>query len=248
MAVTIDVAVEGRAIKVTVLGAADASPEVSRRSPYGSGAVRLSAQVDVPGVLVAYDYEAPLDVELQYTVEGASSAKIVMPSNGLDWWVSLATPTLTRSVWVESFPALTRPLGHALVQPQRAKNPVPVIQRRRGATGTLTLLSLTLEEGSAIRNLIENSPLLMFIGPPSHGFGQGIYLLARDYDEVRAFADARQPERRFVIDVQEVDRPPVVIEQAPINSWQDWADSGRTWGDWRDTDYLHVLTDTGMTA
>jgi len=247
-AVVATVDLQGRYVEVNVDRTGLTLAALRRVTPWGERDVRMAVLVDTVDTLVGYDYEVPLDVNVRYRAvwdDGSStlSAVVVMPASGQDWWVALGYPGISRPILIESFPALTSPLGHSLVQPLSARNPIPVIQARRGVQGTLTLLSLTLDEASALRTLIRQSPLFMLTGPADRGFEHGLYLLAQDYVEERAFRLAQRPERRWKITVQEVDRPPLDVPPPEQNTWQDWVVEGTTLGGWRDRTNLDLLTE-----
>jgi len=124
---------------------------------------------------------------------------------------------------------------------------IPVVAARRGATGTLTLITLDLDAARGMISLIEAAPLLMLNGPPSHGFGQGQYLLVQDFDEQRWTRLATEPARLFVLQVQEVDRPPLDVAVPKQNTWAEWlADPEGTYAGWRARTHLDVLTEEGV--
>jgi len=246
--VTATAKVPQRAIEVNISKAAGETPgQIVRSTVYGERDARVAWLLQTDLSWVAYDYEAPLDVAVTYRIGAVWSGSATLPSDGKDWWISLGAPGLTRPITVHSFPTLTRKLGHSLVQPLTRRNPIPVVAARRGATGTLTLITLDLDAARGMISLIEAAPLLMLNGPPSHGFGQGQYLLVQDFDEQRWTRLATEPARLFVLQVQEVDRPPLDVAVPKQNTWAEWlADPEGTYAGWRARTHLDVLTEEGV--
>lgn len=214
--------------------------------------VRLAVIASTQQSLSGVDYEAPMDVPLTYSVEVSGvtfmSVPITIPSYGRDWYCALGQPSISRAVTVESFPEMTRTLGHSRVRPLTSRNPLIITHIRTGLTGTLTLLALTAAEAQAIRSLIDLSPLFQFKAPADRGLPDGgrLYLLAGDYREQRVVQAANEPTRRFIIDVVEVDRPPLVVPPPVENTWQDWDDEAlwnSTWDAWRRKSWLDILVE-----
>lgn len=237
-----------RAIEVNISKAAGETPgQIVRSTLYGEREARVAWLLQTDLSWVAYDYEAPLDVEVSYRIGSAWSNSATLPSDGRDWWISLGAPALTRPINIHSFPGLNRKLGVSLVQPLIRRNPIPVISARRGATGTLTVITLDLDSARGMNSLIEAAPLLMLNGPPAHGFEQGQYLLILDYDELRWTRNAAEPARLFACQVQEVDRPPLDVQVPKQNTWAEWlADPEGTYAGWRVRTHLDVLTEEGV--
>lgn len=240
--------VAGRAIRVTLGARGGEEFTILRHTVYGDYPARFATQVDTADTWVGYDYEAPPDVPLVYLATLPSgvveSAPVTLPSQGKDWWIAVAQPSLSRPVIVESFPALSYPLAHGLVQPQASRYPIAVIQGRRSARGTLTLLALTLGEGQALKSLIERSPFFLLNGPADRGYPRGgLYLLAQDYEEQRTVRVAQEQSRRFVIGVTEVDRPPLEVPLPEENTLGDWKAEGTTLSGWRSRTYLDLLNE-----
>lgn len=241
-----------RTVRLTMSERGGATFTVTRSSRYGTVPARLGVQVDTADTWVAYDYEMPLDVPVTYTatLDGGGTVKansVVMPSGGQDWWVAVSQPSLTQPVTIESFPALQYALGHALVQPQMSRYPIAVIQARRSGRGVLTLLTLTLEEGDALLTLVDRSPFFYLTGPPDRGFtAGGLYLLAQDLERQRVTRVAQDPARRWVIQVAEVDRPPLAVALPESNTLGDWVVEGTDLAGWAGRTWLDVLTEEGV--
>lgn len=244
-----------RAVRISVGGFGGAPVTVWRIEP-GRQPVqaRLSVQVSTASSYVGVDYEAPMDVPLVYraVVTGTSydALPVTIDSLGLDWWVALGNPSMSRVITVESFPELSRPLSHSAVRPLFSAYPLVITHARVAATGTLTLLTLTDSEAAAMRTLIETSPLFQMKSPAANGLPHGtLYLLAADYVEQRTTRLASEPSRRFIINVIEVDRPPLDVPPPAENTWQDWMDEplgNSSWGAWLGKSWLDLLVEESV--
>lgn len=240
--------VAGRSMRVTVGARGGAAVSALRSTRYGQAQVRFGVQIDTADTWVGYDYEMPLDVPVTYLVDVGGTvldtAPVTMPSQGRDWWVVVVQPSLSRPVHIESFPALQYPLAHGLVQPQASRYPIAVVQGRRSGRGTLTLLTLTADQGAGLRSLVELSPFFLLNGPPDRAYpGGGLYLLAQDYTEERTTRVAQEPSRRWVIPVVEVERPPLEVPVPEENTLGDWKNEGTDLAGWRTRDYLDLLNE-----
>lgn len=244
---------EYRAVRITVDGLGGETATIYRESPYVAGmqAVRLATVIDTAESFSGVDYEAPMDVPLTYTAEVDGSLYIAftvtIDSEGRDWYTALGSPSMSRVVLVESFPAWTRPLARSQVRPLHSQNPLVILHARQGIAGTLSLLTLTHSEAEAMRYMLEVSPLFQFKTPIDRGLPDGsLYLLAGDYVEERVVVNANEPTRRWVIEVVEVDRPPLVVPPPTENTWQDWDDetlSNSTWEAWKSKSWLDILVE-----
>lgn len=244
-----------RAVRISVGGFGGAPVAVWRIEP-GRQPVqaRLSVQVSTASSYVGVDYEAPMDVPLVYraVVTGANyeALPVTIDSLGLDWWTALGNPSISRVVTVESFPELSRALSHSAVRPLFSAYPLVITHARVAATGTLTLLTLTDSEAAAMRTLIQTSPLFQLKSPAVNGLPDGaLYLLAGDYVEQRTTRLATEPSRRFIINVIEVDRPPLEVPPPAENTWQDWLDEplgNSSWGAWLGKSWLDLLVEESV--
>lgn len=213
-----------------------------RRTRFGTDIAAVGVLIDTDTSYMVVDYRIPPDIPVTYWLELDSNpgvavteeVTVIVPSQAKDWLKALAFPALTRSVLIDSLPELTRAAGGALLKPLAASRAIPVLGPRQGATGTLTLLTLTLEERDGIIDFIDRSPVFLLQGPVKRGFGAGLYLCAQDYSEKRLFYYADEPYRHFVINVVEVDPPPLAIEPTMLANWQYWQDNPETWQYWRD--------------
>lgn len=243
--------VVNRSVRVTVSARASATVSAQRSTRYGQQDVRFGVQVDTAASWVGYDYEPPLDVPITYLVNVGGTilptAPVTLASGGRDWWVVVVQPSLSRPVHIESFPGLTYPLAHGLVQPQASRHPIAVVQGRRAGKGVLTLLTLTHDESAGFRSLVERSPFFLLNGPPDRAYPNGgLYLLAQDLTEQRTTRVAQEGSRRWVIPVQEVERPPLAVPVPDENTLGDWKNEGTTLGGWRARDYLDLLNEANI--
>lgn len=252
--VMVTVLPDARAARVTVddLGGDTAVVWRSDGTTAAPVQVRLAVIIESSQTLAGIDYEAPMDVPLTYSavVDGTTytAAPVTIPSFGRDWYTALGQPSLSRPITVESFPALTHGLAHSRVRPLNSRNPLIITHARLGGEGVLTLLTMTYSEAQAVRALIDLSPLFQFKTPPDRDIPGGVmYLLAGDYSEERVIDAANEPTRRFVIDVVEVDRPPLEVTPPDENTWQDWMDEeigNSTWAAWTSKSWLDLLIET----
>ena len=254
MAVTITATVlpDSRSVRVDINGL-EGDPKTIWRTQGTTAAIaeaRFAIIADTSSSFIGVDYEAGLDVPIVYSVQVGTTityaAPVTIVSGDRDWYTALGQPSLSRVINVESFPALVKALARSEVRPLTSPNPLVVLHARLGVVGVLTLITLTYEEAQAVRALLELSPLFQFKCPPDRGVPFGsLYLLAGDYEEQRTVPDgAKEPSRRFVINVVEVDRPPLVVAPPYENTWQDWYDEAlwnASFDAWTRKSWLDIL-------
>lgn len=184
--------------------------------------------------VLAFDYEAPLGVELVYYVDPgytpSATAPVVVESDQ-DWLVDLGRPTNTMPILVESLPeaSLGGPVGVHRILDRR--DPILTAAAAWTPGGTLTFVTATLEERDRARAALGAGVPFLLRTPPERGVGN-LYLGVVNLAEQRVSRLALHADRRFVVETVQVARPdPQVFIPAPPLSY---ADRLATWATYAD--------------
>ena len=229
---------------VTVPGLPDGSTvTVSRIDRFGKQIiVRGGQDADISGdVWEGTDYEAPQGVPLTYRADvdnGTTITTYYATMEGLidyggDWIMPVGYPDFGTNIIVEygGVGALDRQIQQDTAMIINRDSPVVVSWGRKMWAATITVLTLEEPERFQLVNLLD-FPVLMFAARPGFGVEDPVFLSVGGVSEERTSGLGSESSRRFVIQVQQVARPPAFYPPPiPAFSWQDRLDEDRTWGE-----------------
>ena len=246
MALTITVTLEPAraAARIDLAGLTGATYTIARTAPSGNVAgVRGHVGAPVPSAeVVARDYEVPLNLDVVYTATaydgaGAVLEAVTAPAFRVDWllcesWLcDLARPTNSLPLVIGSLDALTFAFasGVHLVLDRRA--PVLTTLPAYTPTGELVLMTDTLAERDLVRAILGNGYPVLLRTSPDMGIGN-LYLGLSSFAEERFLTLGDRPERRFRIQVVQVERPsPSLYSPLAPNTYQNVADTYATYAE-----------------
>lgn len=194
---------------------------VSRTGPSGVRAyVRAYTEATVsPGsTVLVRDFEAPLNVPLTYRAESwahttpgtvtAQTATVTVPAPSCSdtWLTDLARGNNTQKIVMESLDELSYdvPVGVHRILDRRT----PIVTSDPAWTPSFELGFLTDTDTARdrARATLGNGIPVLLRTPPENGIGS-MYFSVLGWAEQRPFKQARAPERLFVVDAVQVDRP-----------------------------------------
>lgn len=191
---------------------------------------------------VAVDYEAPLDVPVQWYVITSGG-----PGDGTETYTTTAL-TLTappRNTMVVKDPLLparsgvfevsapadwTRPASAATFWPRGASAPIIRFDVRRSRTGTLTVLTETDADRQQLEWLLASGDTLLMQAPTATGWDD-IYVQVADAAEPRSVPLAADTCRLWSLPLTEVARPAGGVTGSAGRTWQDVLNDYDTWFD-----------------
>ena len=183
-----------------------------------------------PGSHTVRDFEPPIGVALTYTAlvanaageqSPAATATITVPSTGCSdtWLTDIAAPTNTQRVIIERLDELDYEAASGVHYVLNRRTPIVTSDIARAPKLELNLLTETDSERDRTRAALGNGVPILLRTPPENGIGS-MYLMPRGWKEQRVINRATQPDRRFVIDCVQVDRPdPILYVPAFIASY-----------------------------
>jgi hypothetical protein len=193
------------------------------------------------GDWVGSDYEVPLGVQVTYradlfdaangvAVEDVASAPMVQPplATGRIYLHNVSNPGAILSPQVEEMDAMSRESKATVYDVVGRSAPVVVSATRSSRTGSLQLLTRTLEERDALWALFEATDVLLLRSSPEYGIGN-IYLVAQNVSEERVTRLGYYPHRRFTVEWVETGSPVGSALTAANNSWQVVTTGASTW-------------------
>jgi hypothetical protein len=221
MPMTISIAVDDAraAATVTIDGvpAAASTYTIQRAAPSGNTAgVRGHVGATATATIIAHDYEAPLNVELVYTataydgtgtvVETIAAAPFqILWTQCESWLVDIARPTNSIVLVFESMVALSFDFAVGVHRVLNRRAPVLTTLPAWTPGAELVVLTDTLGERDQVRALLGNGyPILL--RAPELGIGN-MYCGITAFIEERFLTLGARPERRFRIQVAQVERP-----------------------------------------
>ncbi|HKE76628.1 MAG TPA: hypothetical protein VKB57_23625 [Acidimicrobiales bacterium] len=190
---------------------------ITRTSPSGSKAgVRgaVNATVAIP-TQIARDYELPFDVALTYTVTVYDGATVVGTATTTftltygecpAWLVDLARPTNSLPLTIESMDELQFAAAVGVHRILNRRAPVLTSLPAWTPSSELIVLTDTLGERDQTRALLGSGYPFLLRTTPAQGIGN-MYLGVTDFTEERFLRPGVAPERRFKIEVVQVERP-----------------------------------------
>ncbi len=187
--------------------------------------VRSANQVATGGadVLAFFDYEAPLNVSVIYTVttnngaqSSAPASTIVVP-DGVYWLKNVSQEGLSTMVLVST---LTVKRSARILSTNKVlgrQNPVLITDVRGGREGAMTLLSVTTSGNDSVNAVTAPGDTLFFQAPSSTNFPD-MYFIAGDIEEVWTGA-ASEPTHTFSFPYTEVDSPSTSLSSLGFNTY-----------------------------
>ncbi|MFM2437337.1 MAG: hypothetical protein RLZ55_146 [Actinomycetota bacterium] len=187
-----------------------------------------------PSMLFA-DYELPQNVEFSYYAVGAGGTSVPVSAGifdfGGDVMFDLSRPSVGQRVYVESFPEQTHDISADVVRVWDREDPVVVSGARQYPTGRVTLVSLSLSERSVLLETLRRGAIIA-LSPwqPTYGLPSPSYYYVGLVTEQRPSPLAHAPERRWLLDVQQV-APPRSTYVYPVGdvTWQGVKDNYADW-------------------
>ena len=197
-----------------------ATAHVSRVGPSDTVAdVRgwTNATVAPGATLAIRDYEAPLGVELTYTVQpktgagallAAETVTITVPAAGCadTWLTDLIRAQNTMRVVIETLAELAYETPATVHEIITRRAPIVTSDIAHTPSFELSILTDTLEQRDKAKAAFGNGVPVLLRTPPEHGIGN-LYMAVLGFSEQRIVADGVAPYRRFVVTAREVDRP-----------------------------------------
>jgi hypothetical protein len=219
---------------VTVLVvSADTGDTVTIYRQYGSKAaevVRGSENVPMSNdEQVFIDYEVPQGYVITYWVVAKSGTetaesvhKPVGPYDfGRDVVFDLGDPKRGMRIYVENFNQSKYGISRDVQRVWGRPDPVVISGVREFPSGTLNLITVTLEERQNLLDIINAGSTIAFAPQkPVYGLDGVLYFAVGDVAENRVTDRAAETSRRWALDVQQVTPPPATYQ---------YPDYGKNW-------------------
>lgn len=220
MALTATVEPEVKSVRLDyTVPSAGRSLWITRAGPSGTPAgVRGATGVAVAaGAVIARDFEAPIGVPITYTAQSFNSSgavvdtktvTITVPSAGVcDMWLNdLARVTNTILVTIASLPELDYAAPNNIHDIIARRDPIVSSDIAHTPAFELSFTTDTLDQRDQARSLLGNGVPVLLRTPPEDGIGN-LYFAVLDYKEQRIVTPAATPDRMFVVNGRQVQRP-----------------------------------------
>ena len=207
-------------------------------------------------VTVARDYEAPIGVQLSYSIQFKNAAAavitteyatITLPSGGCaDTWLNdLARAQNTMQVLIESLPELTYQLPATVHEILTRRGPIVTTDIAKTPEFELSFLTDTDDQRDRARATLGNGVPVLLRSGPEVGI-ENMYMAVLAFSEQRVATGGTVPARRFVVNGRQIDRPhPRLYAPAPPTNYTEVRADFATLGDLRDqrASYDAVLYD-----
>lgn len=168
---------------------------------------------------VAYDYESCNGELVQYRARAIGSlggqdissdwsavSAAVAWSSTKTWLKSLTEPTINMTLSIKEVPTLKRRNPQGVFDIPDRTDPIVVSSGRKLSEGTVTFLTMTVQELAGLEQLLNRSEVLLLQTPAVDGWGCK-YIACGDVDENRVSRLARHPHRDVVVPFLEVLSP-----------------------------------------
>jgi len=196
---------------------------LERTSPSGATvAVRGAVDADLEGdPTLVRDWEVPFGVPLTYratfynasgaVVGTGASATFTLDYTGCPaWLVDMARPTNSLAITIESFTPLDFEVGAGVIRVLDRRAPVLVTLPAWTPDAELVVLTDTLAQRDQVRSLLGSGYPFLLRTVPEQGVGN-MYLGVTDFKEERILTLGTRPQRRFAIEVVQVERPNAAV-------------------------------------
>lgn len=228
MALTATVEPDARNVRLSYdVPSTGASVTFSRTGPSGTPATVRGwiREPVVPGAVTARDFEAPIGVPLVYTAQPYNSSggaltpatvTITIPSAGCDdlWLNDLARVTNTLQILIEELAQLEYPVAVTAHEIITRRAPIVASDIAHTPEFELSFLTETLDGRDRARAILGNGVPVLLRTPPDYGVGN-LYFSVLGYREQRIVAPGTVPDRRFVVNGRQVERPDPLL-YAPL--------------------------------
>jgi len=189
---------------------------ITRQAPSGNtAAVRGADNVTAAAAeVIVRDWEAPLDIALVYTLTQAAqtaTATVTVTWGRCEAWLcDLALPTNSLFLTIESFVELQFPVPAGVHRVLNRRAPVMTMLPAWTPSGELIVLTDTLAQRDQVRSLLGSGYPFLLRTTPAEGVGN-MYLGLTEFDEDRFLTDGYAPQRRFRVQVIQVERPDAAL-------------------------------------
>ncbi len=236
---------QGQFVYLSVQGVEEppegATVTITRRT-YDNTEIRVRGIVDAPIVsdgFIGYDYEAPQGRNLTYTayITYPDDSTLILYADagivdyGGDYIMPVGRWEFGMTLFVE-WDGIS-PREHSMIQDTvpvlGRKGPVSVSWGRLMPRGSISFLTMEDFDRRNFLRLIEY-PVIMFAARSDFGYDDPVFLSLEVVTEERTIGYGGESSRRWICDVQEVDRPPATYV-LPVLAipWQSVLDIYGTW-------------------
>lgn len=187
--------------------------------------IRGADSVAVGGVstIVFFDYEAPLNVPIYYTLVADSGDSYTTPaveivvSNDVYWIKNITQEAVSTQVHVSDITVTRKAKQLARYDVLGSEFPIVVSDVRASRTGHMKLYTLDADEDDSLLALLEDGSALFFQAPAAARF-RDMYFTAGDLTETRP---GRRDDvtRIYEFDYEEVESPTTALTSLGFNSW-----------------------------
>jgi hypothetical protein len=181
--------------------------------------------------VIVRDFEAPIGVELTYTAQSynasgtlvdTQTATITIPSAGVcDTWLNdLARVTNTILITIASLPELDYSAPSNVHDIIARRDPIVSSDIAHTPSFELSFTTDTLDQRDQARSLLGNGVPVLLRTPPEDGIGN-LYFAVLDYKEQRIVTAGTVPDRVFVVNGRQVQRPdPSLYKPLGVTTYQ----------------------------
>jgi hypothetical protein len=241
----------GQFVHLNVQAEGAESVTITRRT-YDNREIRVRGVVDAPIVsdgFIGYDYEAPQGRELTYTayIKYPTDEEVILFDDAgiVDYGGDYIMPVGRWEFGMNLFVEWDGISGkeHSMIQDTvpvlGRKGPVSVSWGRLMPRGSISFLTMEDFDRRNFLRIIEY-PVIMFVARPDFGYDDPVFLSLEVVTEERTIGYGGESSRRWICDVQEVDRPPATYVlpvlaipwQSVLDGYGDWQavlDTGNNW-------------------